>query len=402
MSVPRTARQHAFVQLANDLAGPIAERAEQVDRASQFPYESFRELHDAGYLELTIPEAFGGRGADPLEFGLAQERIAHACGSTGLASTMHLSLLGRLGETRLWPDDVYGRVARDVIANGALINAANSEPDLGSPSRGALPSTTAVRTPTGWRINGRKRWASLAPALSWVYSLVCVQEEGQPPRRGNMLIPMSASGVSVIETWDNLGMRGTASHDLLFENVEVGLDALLPSEGSSAPGDGQAWWSIPGGAVYLGIGLAARDAAAAYARARIPNGMPGPIAELQMIQHKIGEMELLLLQARTLLYQTAEEWIACPEKRAEIAWKLAAAKLTVTRHVIRVTEIALSVAGSAALDSGSPLQRFFRDARTATGHPPMEDVALTLIGKTALGLPTEPPVRQAATQPVRS
>lgn len=332
-----------------------------------------------------------------LEYALAQERIAHACGSTGLASSMHLSLLGRIGDSRLWPEEIYGRVAAEVGANGALINAANSEPDLGSPSRGALPSTTATRTPAGWSVEGRKRWASLSPALTWVSSLVTLIDDGEP-RRGNLLISMASSGVRVIETWDNLGMRGTASHDILFDGVDVPYDALLPPENQA---EGQAWWTIPGGAVYLGIGLAARDAAVDFARNRKPNGMSGSIAELQTIQHKIAEIELLLLQARTLLYATAEDWLERPELRPEIGWRLAAAKTTVTRHVLRATELALSVTGSAGMSADSPMQRFFRDARTATGHPPMEDATLTLVGKTALGLPVAPPAKPApAPEPV--
>lgn len=387
MSWPKTAGQQHFVDQANALAGPIARRAAVIDRTGEFPYESFDEMHRAGYLALTIPERLGGGGADLLEYALAQERIAHACGSTGLASSMHLSLVGRIGETRLWPDDVYDGIARDVFDRGALINAANSEPDMGSPSRGALPSTTATRTPNGWRVDGRKRWASLAPALSWVFSLVTLIDD-DPPRRGNVLIPMAAPGIRVIETWDNLGMRATASHDIVFDGVEVPYGALLPAESSAEPGDGQAWFTIPGGAVYLGIGLAARDAAVEFARTRQPNGMSGPIAELQTIQHKIAEIDLLLLQARTLLYSTAEDWLAFPEERSEMGWRLAAAKMTVTRHVLRATELALSVTGSAGMAADSPMQRFFRDARTATGHPPMEDAVLTMVGKQALGLPT--------------
>ena len=394
MSWPKTPRQERFVALADELAGPIARRAAEIDQTGVFPFESFGELQRAGYLTLTIPEEFGGLGADVLEYALAQERIAHACGSTGLASSMHLSLLGRVGETRLWPEQTYRAIAERVINEGALINAANSEPDLGSPSRGALPSTTATRTPHGWRIDGRKRWASLSPALTWVFSLVTLVDD-DPPRRGNLLIPMASPGVRVIETWNNLGMRGTASHDIVFDGVEVSYDALLPAEGSGAPGDGQAWWSIPGGAVYLGIGLAARDAAIDYARNRTPNGMSGSIAELQTIQHKIAEIELLLLQARTLLYATAEDWLERPEERADMGWRLAAAKTTVTRHVLRATELALSVTGSAGMAADSSMQRFFRDARTATGHPPMEDATLTLVGKTALGLPVTPTAKPA-------
>jgi alkylation response protein AidB-like acyl-CoA dehydrogenase len=385
MDYPKTERQARFIDLAESLAAPIAARAAAVDRAGVFPQDNFRELREAGYLALTIPEDLGGLGADPLEYALAHERIARACGSTALAANMHLTLIGRIAETRTWPAALLEEVCDDVVANGALINSANSEPELGSPSRGALPSTTAERTAGGWVITGRKRWTSLAPALTYMLTLATVVDGGEP-RRGNFLVPASAPGVRVEPTWDNLGMRGTASDDVVFTDVAVPAEALVPLEGSAVPGDGLGWSAFGGAAVFLGIGQAARDEAVRFARERRPNGMAGPIAELQTIQHRVAAIELDLLQARTLLYATAEWWVACPEERDANLWRLAAAKYAVTSAVIRATDEALRVAGSAGLATSSPLQRYFRDARTAIGQPPIADVALTTIGKAALGV----------------
>jgi alkylation response protein AidB-like acyl-CoA dehydrogenase len=386
MDYPRTARQAELIALADSLAERFAARAEAVDRAGIFPTENFHELHEAGYLALTIPRELGGLGANPLEYVLAHERLARACGSTALAANMHLTTLGRLGETGIWPAETYARVCRDVIAHGALINQANSEPELGSPSRGGLPATNAERTPDGWLINGRKRWASLAPALSYILVMATVVEGDGPPRRGSFLVPASTRGVRIEQTWDNLGMRGTASDDVVLDNVEVPPEALVAMDGSSVSGDGLAWSPFGYAAVSLGIAQAARDAAVAYARERRPIGMAGPIAELQTIQHRVAAMELELLKARTLLHTTAEWWLAHPEERAPHLWRLAAVKYTATNAAIFVTDEALRVAGSAGLTAASPLQRYFRDARTSLGQPPTEDVALTTIGKAALGL----------------
>ena len=118
--------------------------------------------------------------------------------------------------------------------------------------------------------------------------------------------------------------------------------------------------------------------------------MIGAIAELPTVQHRIAEMEILLWQAHTLLLATADEWQRSPNRRDELMWKLGALKYTLTNHVLKVTEIALRVAGSAGLAHSSPLQRHFRDARTAIGHPPMDDAVLTQIGKQALGLLPNP------------
>jgi alkylation response protein AidB-like acyl-CoA dehydrogenase len=334
-----------FVALAGELADVFAERADRIDRDNIFPHENFDDLRASGYLKLTVPERYGGLGADPIAYVLAQERLAQGCASTALAVNMHLSLMGRLGADGPWPEERYAELAHAVSAGKAIINATNSEPELGSPSRGALPSTTATRTADGWVVNGRKRWATLAPALTHMYSLVTVIDGAAPPRRGNILIPANAPGVRIEETWNNLGMRGTGSHDIVYENVLVDADALLPNERAGAPNEGAAWWTFPSSAVYLGVGIAAKNAAIAYAKDRSPNGMTGTIAELQTVQHRIAEMEILIWQAHTLLLDTAREWQATPEPRGDLVWKLGALNYTLPNNVLKVTEIALRVAG---------------------------------------------------------
>lgn len=389
MTFLKTERQAGLVALAGRLADQFAETAAVYDRTGAFPFEHFKALHESGYLALTVPEEYGGWGATPLEVALAQERLAHGCASTALGTTMHLTVMGVQGETRSWPDEVYARICREVVERGALINSIHSEPEMGSPSRGALPSTSAVRTPTGWVLNGRKKWASLAPGLAYADVLAAVTDGDEPPRRGNFLVPMDRPGIEIVETWDNLGMRATASHDVVFTDVQLPPDALLPVPSPRGPGGGSGWGTFLMPAVYLGVGGAARQAAIDYARERVPSGMTGPIAELPIVQHRVAELELLYWQARTVFYDVAERWVAEPEARAGMAWEAAAAKYVVTNNVIRITDVALRVVGSAGLARSMPLERYFRDARAGLGHPPIDDVALTLIGKHALGLDTE-------------
>lgn len=391
-------RQEAIVALAESLAGPIAARAAEVDRTGTFPFQNFAEMRDAGFLGLTIPERFGGLGATPLEYALAMERIGAACGSTALAANMHLSLIGKLGETGVWPDELYARVATDIVENGALINSVNSEPDLGSPSRGALPTTTARKTADGWVIDGRKRWASLAPALTYMLVLATIVDDGEP-RRGNFLAPASSDGIEIDPVWNNVAMRGTASDDVVFSNVLVPLDALVNVDGSAVPGDGNGWSAFGGGGVFLGIAQAALDEAVRFAQTRTPNGMDQPIAHLPTIQHRIANMQLELLPARQLLHSTAEWWMNHPDERASGAWRLAAAKTAINRAAIRVTDEAIKVSGSAGLAMTSPLQRYFRDVRASIGQPPIEDIALNMIGKATLGLAGGPPPKPVETAP---
>jgi alkylation response protein AidB-like acyl-CoA dehydrogenase len=382
---PRNERQAELIEVANDLAGAIAAQADAHDRANTFPFDSFAALREAGYLTLTVPEELGGKGATPLEVMLAQERLARGNASVALGTTMHLAVVAGLSDARAWPAPLFERVMREVVHDGAMINSAASEPELGSPSRGGMYATTAVRDGDGWRINGRKNWTTLAPILRYTIVLLSAVQEDGFTIRGNFLVPMDTPGVRIDETWDNLGMRATGSHDVVYDNVWLPNDFRLPPS-TEAPNTNVSRWGLLGSAVYLGIASAARDFAVDYARKRKPAGMKTTIAELPTVQQKIAQIEILLLQARTVLYNTVESWEECPEDRDKIGWRFAAAKQTVTNHAVEITDLAMRVAGSAGQFRSYPLERYFRDARSGLGNPPIDDIALSIVGKAALGL----------------
>ena len=382
---PKTERQAEFMALADRMAAVAAENAAAHDRDNTFAHDTFAALRESGYLALTVPEEYGGRGASPLEMMLAQERLARGDGAVALASTMHLTVVGGLADSRAWPEPLFARVCREVVADGALINGVASEPDLGSPSRGGQYATLAVPAEGGWRVNGRKTWTTLSPELRYAATLLAIQGDDGSIGRGQLLIPMDAPGVRIDETWDNLGMRATGSHDVVFEDVFVPRDARLPDP-ANIPGRATTGWNLLGSAVYLGIAEAARDFTVQYARERRPTAVGGPIAEIPSVQHRVAQMEILLFQARAALYGAAETYAEYPHHRDALGWQLAAAKYTVTNHAIAVTDMALRVVGSSGLQKQFPLERYFRDARAGLGNPPIDDVALTLIGKAALGL----------------
>src|SRR5215211_6459946 len=102
MDIRAPDRRAELVALAGEQADRFATRADMYDRENRFPFENFRELHEAGYLALTVPREYGGGGISLIELAAAQERLAQGDGSTALGTTMHLSIVGRLAETRLW------------------------------------------------------------------------------------------------------------------------------------------------------------------------------------------------------------------------------------------------------------------------------------------------------------
>lgn len=382
---PKTERHARFIDLGEQMGEIAAEQADAHDRNNTFPHDTFAALRASGYLALTVPIEFGGLGATPLEAMLAQERLARGSGSVGLGATMHLGAMGGLVDSRSWPFALLERIFREVVTDGALINGLASEPDLGSPSRGGGFRTTATQVDGGWCITGRKTWSTLAPGLTYGNVLLTVIDQDGQESRGSILVPMSSPGVRIEDTWDNMSMRATGSHDVVFDNVFVPDNQRLPPP-RGLPASQVNGWALLGSAVYLGIAQAARDFAVTFAKERVPSGLGKPIAELETVQHRIAHIELLLLQARSVLYGTAELWQDRPEQRADLGWRFAAAKYTVTNHAIQVTDLALRVVGSVGLQRKHSLERYFRDARAGLGNPPMDDVALTLIGKHALDI----------------
>ncbi len=382
---PTTERQAHFIDLGRRMGAIAAEQADAHDRDNTFPFDTFQALRDSGYLAMTVPVEFGGPGASPLEVMLAQEELAKGNGSVALGATMHLGAMGGLADSRSWPTALLERIFHEVLTEGALINGLASEPELGSPSRGGGFRTTARAVDGGYVINGRKTWSTLSPALAYGNVLLTVIERDGEETRGALLVPMATDGVRIEETWDNLAMRATGSHDVVFENVFVPEDLRLPQQ-KGLPASGVSGWNLLGSAVYLGIAQAARDFAVDFAKHRVPAGLGKPIAELQNVQHRVAQMEIQLLQARSVLYGAAELWDKHPGQRADLGWQFAAAKYTVTNHAIDITDQALRVVGSVGLQKRFPLERYFRDVRAGLGNPPMDDVALTLIGKHALSL----------------
>ncbi len=383
---PQTERQARFLGLAGSLAEIAATNAPEHDRNGTFPHDTFRAIIESGYHTLTIPEEMGGMGASPLETMIAQERLARGDGSVALAICMHLGHIYGVATSPEWPDDLRRKLIFETIDNGALYNTAASEPGLGSPSRGGAYATTAERTGDGsWRLNGHKTWTTLSPALGYVgvgATVLAGNGDCEAPEKANFLVPMDTPGVRIDETWDNMSMSATGSHDLLLEDVVVPKNHRLPAAGKPA----NTPWSILTSAVYLGVGVAARDFTIAFAKTRQPAALGGEaIATLPNVQSRIAEIELKLLAARSALYGVVQQWEEQPELREALGWQLAGAKVIVTNNVIDITDQALRVVGAIGLQRQHPLERYFRDVRAGLGNPPLDDVAVAMIGRAVLG-----------------
>ncbi len=388
MLYPRTEYQRELLAITDPLVAKLADRAAEHDRNNTFPMDNYADMRDVGYLTLTVPREYGGKGADLLGFVLCQERLAQGDGATALAVGMHLALIGRLAETSEWPTDRFEAICRDVVATGATINSAASEAETGSPSRGGKPGTTARRVENGWVINGRKTFTTMSPAL--YYFLVSCSLENAPdaPATGNLLVTSSNPGLEIVETWNTMGMRATGSHDIVLRDCAVAADALIrgrsPSDPASLQGGGRAWGPLLVSAVYTGVAAAARNFALKFARERVPSGLGKPIAELPSIQARIGEMEIRLAQSRRFLYSLAQDWSDLPDERDHLTTDISTCKYLATNNAIAIVDWAMRVVGGIALSRSYPLERYYRDVRAGLYNPPMDDVTMIQLAKAAL------------------
>lgn len=377
MSFFQSKEQESYIKSLEQAIKQFSTRAQALDESRGFPFKNMQELKEFGYHTLTLSKEYGGKGGSLYDFLLGQETIATQCGPTALGIGWHIGTVLSLTEKRPWNAGVLDEFFKEV-ADGAIVNTAATEPNSGSPTRGARPETIATKQGNDWIINGRKTFTTLSPILDIILVTAWVPEEEV---LGTFLIHRNLEGVSIEETWDMVAMQGTGSHDLVLDNVKVPNKYFVVRQQSKKQGEG---WLLHIPACYLGIATAARNYAVEFAKSYTPNSLPGPIRDLPNVQRTIGEIELELAEARHFLYSVAAKWDQQPESRPELAKELGAVKYSVTNHAISVIDKAMRVVGAKSLQRNNPLQRYYRDVRAGLHNPPMDDATITLLAKSAL------------------
>jgi alkylation response protein AidB-like acyl-CoA dehydrogenase len=372
----RNEEERLRVEKVERLAAKFAERAARHDEEGSFPFDNFADLREAGYLKLTVPAEYGGDGIDLHGLVLLQERLAYGDGSTALAVGWHVGQMFHYRESGKWQQKLFAELCRSVVRDGTMINTFASEASTGSPSRGGRPETIAVRSDGGWRLTGRKTFSTLSPILDRFVVSAYIPEEAAVSE----FLVMKSENVTLVETWNSLGMRATGSNDVILDG------AFVPSEHRIAGGgidDGSGWLlHIP--ACYMGIALAARDYALEFARTYQPNYTDKSIASFPAVQASIGEMELALRSARTILFAAADRWDKEPDNRSALKSELGLAKHVTTNNAIRVVDLAMRIVGGTSLSRSLPLERYYRDVRAGLHNPPMDGTVIQNLASSAL------------------
>jgi alkylation response protein AidB-like acyl-CoA dehydrogenase len=392
-----TDAQRELQERARRLARDFATRAAQHDREATDPFENYAALHDAGFYALNVPRELGGAGVGLLDWSLAAEELGQGCASTALSFNMHLSVVGPVMESPRVPAAVKERLAKMVAQDGKLIGGNFSEPTTSGLVATPAPLTRARRVDGGYRITGRKAFASMIAAADYVMVMAYPDEATSPTAAMLLLVPPDAPGRRVDRVWDTLGMRATRSDSMVLEDCWVPEEALLYRSDDIVPfrRDGANWFWASYTPVYLGIGVAAYNAIVDNVKERTPPGFSQPLAYHPDVRRHVAEMNAELEAARLLTLHSA--WLSDTEgPTPSTLAALYRAKFAVGEAVTHVTRTAMTLGGAHALFKTSPLERYFRDGAVAPVQFPPRDFCLTTLGMLALGLDPRdvlPPLR---------
>jgi alkylation response protein AidB-like acyl-CoA dehydrogenase len=358
-----------FVDLARRIGEVAAEHAAEHDRDATFVAEAYQAMKETGYLALAVPAELGGLGATMRQVCHAQAELAKHDGATALAVTMHLYLtLMQVYRRRNGAPDAE-TVLRRVADEGIVIATSGGSDWL-------WPTTTAVATDGGYVINGRKVFCSQSPGATVVATCAVLDDEEVL----HFSVPFAAPGVRLEETWDTLGMRGTASHDVVMEDVFVPADKITgtrPYGEFGAPLMAAIVHFGPvAGATYHGIAAGAAERAIAAVR------NPGP-----RVHRQVGLMEQKLRTSWWSLMgainDLGDDYVAGPDTLTTVML----AKRHAVLSAIEVVDLAMDVMGGRSFFRRSGMERAYRDVRAGTFHPLNPETTLTYAGKVALGDP---------------
>ena len=379
--------QNQLKERCQGMAADFASRAGDHDRNASHPHENYDRLRAEGFLSLNISKEWGGAGVGLFDHTIAFEALAQGCPATALAFNMHASMVGPLTESDYVPEASKAYIAELVVNQGKMIAGNFSEATSTALIGERQLGTKARPADGGWRITGRKMFASMLQAADYC-AVLAYPEAATGPRAGLfILVPTVTEGRSVIENWDVLGMRATRSDSLVLEDCWVPeRNALYETEDIQPFRDDQAhWFWASYTPVYLGVAVAAYEEIVKVLEGRQPPGYTQPLTYHPDTRRKVAQMAVDIEAARLVTYNSA--WLVDSQgpNRDSLA-ALFRAKYIVGDVCSRITRIALELGGAHEIFKGSRLEQLFRDGALAPIMAPQADFCLHNIAMHALGL----------------
>jgi alkylation response protein AidB-like acyl-CoA dehydrogenase len=370
-------QQRRATDIAGELGPKFAARANSATDEDAFVAENFADLKTSGLVEAGVPAELGGGGADINELSEMLRILAHHCGSTALAFSMHTHQVAFPAwrwkhQQATVTEPLLKRVAQERI----LLMSSGGSDWIGG-------SGKAEKVDGGYRITARKIFASGAPTGNLMMTSAVLETEGEPPQVLHFGVPMNSPHVKVLDNWRTLGMRGTGSHDVIIDGHVVPEAAVGAKR---KPGEWAPLFYMLSTiafplvySVYVGVAESARDIAIGLAKKKQPD------------QHTVslaGRMDTELTAARLGLRSMLDAANLNAPSAATVNQVMIGRQL-VARHAIEAVELAMEVAGGAGFYRAAGLERRFRDIQAARYHPLQSGPQAEYAGAMALGLPTE-------------
>jgi len=334
----------------------IVPRATDIDRSKEFPMDIIKKLAEMDLMGLPFPEEYGGAGADFTSYCLATEEITRACASTGITYEAHVSLGCK--PIYLFGTEEQKQKYLNILCRGQAMGSFGlTEPEAGSDAGGT--KTTAVLEGDEYVINGGKCFITNASFAKFV-TITAITDKSKGKRGiSAIIVPTDAPGFTISSKYEKLGLNGSNTTELFFDNVRVPKENLVGKEGQ---GFKQFLKVLDGGrvaiaAMAVGIAQASLDASLKYANERVQFGRT--ISKFQAIQFKLADMATHVELARLMYLKAA--WLE--DNGQPFGKEAAIAKLFASEIATKAALEAIQIHGGYGYMKEFPVERYLRDAK---------------------------------------
>ncbi len=347
--------------------------AAEYDHKSEFPMEAFKKAVTMGLTCLDLPEEWGGAGVDLLTTALIREELSR--GDAGFSSAVGACGLG-FKPINFAGTEEQKRKYADVVTGGGLLALGLTEPNAGSDV--ASNKTTAVKKGDKYILNGRKCFITNAPLADIITIFAVTDKEAGAKGFSMFMVEKGAPGLSIGKHEDKLGIRSSATADVIMEDCEIPASALIGREGDGFKIVMQTLdkGRVCAGASALGVARAALEHSVRYAQERIQKGKP--IWKHQIIQAKLADMGMRLEAGRQLVWRAAMAFDAGAKDTAKLA---SMCKCFAGDMVVYLTCEALQIHGGYGYSREYPIEKLYRDAKIFQIFEGTNEIQRTIIAK---------------------
>lgn len=345
----------------NFVAKEVKPLAQQTDEEGQFNWQATKKMGPIGLLGLNVPQQYGGADVDSVSAAIAVEELGWGCGSTGLAISAHNGL-GCAPVTMFGDEEIKVKYLRPVATGeGQLAALALTEPGAGSDLQGGV-LTRAELVDDQWVINGTKMWCTNASIADFIVTLVRTDPSGGSHSLSLILVPIGTKGLTIGPAEKKMGLKGSPTHAVTYEEVRVPQNYLLGEVGQGLQQTLRVldWGRVSIAALSVGLARAAFEEAVKYASERVTFG--APLRDHQAIQFMLADAATQIQAARLLVYYAA--WLK--DQGHSFTTEASMAKLNATEMAERVCRDAIQIFGGYGYSREFPVERIYRDTRLMT------------------------------------